>query len=183
MKDAAMPISAIERTSPKTSTIGCSRAAPATASTLSSDMETSAMTICQAACAKVFRGGPGCPVAVRAEPASASSAAWLSACEVRSSRHIFQHTQRSRMPPARSRPTMARSQVVMPAKRMRSTVAATMPTRIALFRCSRGSPAAARPMTMALSPASTRSIMMTWRRAVKASAEKSSFMRHPASRL
>ena len=72
-----------------------------------------------------------------------------------------------------SRPTIASSRTwSMLAKTMRSTVAATMPTRIALFRCSRGRPAAARPMTMALSPASTRSIMMTWRRAVRASGGK-----------
>ena len=40
-----MPISAIDRIRPKTSTVGWSRAAPATASTLSSDIDTSAMTI------------------------------------------------------------------------------------------------------------------------------------------
>ena len=39
--------------------------------------------------------------------------------------------------------------------------------------------AAARPMTMALSPASTRSIMMTWRRADNASGVKNSDIWHP----
>jgi hypothetical protein len=58
MKEAAKPISAMDRASPMISTVGWSIAAPATASTLSSDMETSAMTICQAACAKVLRGAP-----------------------------------------------------------------------------------------------------------------------------
>src|SRR5690606_4906862 len=42
-----------------------------------------------------------------------------------------------------------------------------MPTRIALGLCSFGRPAAARPMTTALSPARTRSIMMTCKRDVK----------------
>ena len=74
---------------------------------------------------------------------------------------------------------MVSSQVVMLAKMMRRTVAAMMPTRIARLRCSRGSPDAARPITMALSPASTRSMKMTWKKAVKASAERSSLMRHP----
>ena len=83
------------------------------------------------------------------------------------------------MPPATSRPTIASSHVVMLAKTMRSTVAAMMPTRIALLRCSRGSPDAARPMTMALSPASTRSMKMTWKKALRASGEMSSLIRHP----
>jgi hypothetical protein len=37
-----------------------------------------------------------------------------------------------------------------------------MPIMIARFRCLAGRPAAASPMTMALSPASTKSIMTTW---------------------
>jgi hypothetical protein len=57
----------------------------------------------------------------------------------------------------------------MLAKPMRSTVAAMMPTKIALLRWSLGRPEAARPMTTALSPASTRSIMMTWPSAQRAS--------------
>ena len=44
-----MPISMIESARPKISTVGCSRAAPATASTLSSDIETSATMICTTA--------------------------------------------------------------------------------------------------------------------------------------
>ena len=54
---------------------------------------------------------------------------------------------------------------------MRSTVAAMTPTRITRGRRSGGKPAAARPMTTALSPASTRSIMMTCNRAITASCE------------
>ena len=67
MNDAAAPMSAIESRSPKTRTTGCSRAAPATARTLSSDIETSAMMICQAACANVLRGAPP---AISPEPPS-----------------------------------------------------------------------------------------------------------------
>ncbi len=43
MKLAAIPIIAIDRTRPMTRIVGCSRAAPATASTLSSDIDTSAI--------------------------------------------------------------------------------------------------------------------------------------------
>ena len=59
---------------------------------------------------------------------------------------------------------------------MRSTVAAMMPIRIALLRWSFGRPAAARPITTALSPASTRSIMITWRKADRASVVRNSPM-------
>ena len=58
MNDAAMPISAIDSARPKISTVGCSRAAPATASTLSSDIETSAMMIWMTAWRSVLRGAP-----------------------------------------------------------------------------------------------------------------------------
>ena len=54
MNAAAKPISAIDSPNPNTRTQGCSREAPATASTLSSDIETSATTICHAAWATVF---------------------------------------------------------------------------------------------------------------------------------
>ncbi len=65
---------------------------------------------------------------------------------------------------------MESNHCVISAKMMRSTVAAPMPTRIALRRWSAGKPAAAMPMTMALSPARTRSIAMTWRSAEKPAA-------------
>ena len=48
---------------------------------------------------------------------------------------------------------------------MRSRVAKPMPTRIARDFCLGASPATAMPTTMALSPASTRSISMTWTKA------------------
>ena len=56
---------------------------------------------------------------------------------------------------------IASSWVVISAKKMRSTMAAPMPQKITLRRWSTGTPAAAMPTTMALSPASTRSIAMT----------------------
>ena len=103
---AATPIRAIDSSRPNTRTAGCSRAAPATASTLSSDMETSAIRIWIRASRKVFgltlgsvgrvdvHGGLGGLVL--------GAAAWS-----RSSRHIFQQTQSSSRPPANSRPTIA----------------------------------------------------------------------------
>ena len=54
MKLAASPISAMESARPNIRIIGCSRAAPATASTLSSDIETSAIVICHTAWPSVF---------------------------------------------------------------------------------------------------------------------------------
>src|SRR3546814_1455602 len=56
MNDAAKPIRATDSARPMTRTQVCSRAAPATASTLSSDMETSARTIWVTACLKVLGG-------------------------------------------------------------------------------------------------------------------------------
>ena len=61
---------------------------------------------------------------------------------------------------------------VMEAKPIRRIVAARMPTRIAFLRWFSGRPAAASPMTIALSPASTRSIMTTWNSAVRDSEVK-----------
>src|SRR6185437_1893633 len=57
--------------------------------------------------------------------------------------------------------------VVTVANAIRSTVAAAMPITTAFVRCSAGNPAAASPITMALSPARTRSIMMTWKSAAR----------------
>ena len=58
MKVAATPIRAIDSTRPNTMIHGCSCAAPATASTLSSDMVTSAIMICSRAAPKVLRLRP-----------------------------------------------------------------------------------------------------------------------------
>ena len=74
---------------------------------------------------------------------------------------------------------MLSSCVAISAKPMRIRVAATMPMTIALRRSSGGRPAAARPITTALSPASTRSIMMTWKKAVR-NAESMASRRSPA---
>ena len=62
MKLAANPMSAIDNVRPKINTTGCSRAAPATANTLSSDIETSAITICHVARAKDLRGAEAATV-------------------------------------------------------------------------------------------------------------------------
>src|SRR6266849_3152217 len=66
---------------------------------------------------------------------------------------------------------------VMLAKPIRCMVAAKMPARIALLRWLSCKPAAASPMTTALSPASTRSIITTWKNAVRTSGENISVMR------
>src|SRR5262245_39655097 len=75
------------------------------------------------------------------------------------------------MPPASSRPTIESNSIAIAANASRNTVAAMIPTRIALLLCAGGKPAAARPITTALSPASTRSIMITCRTAVIAPCE------------
>ena len=56
------------------------------------------------------------------------------------------------MPPASESPNTCSNCVAMLANAIRRAVAARMPIRIARLRCSDGRPAAARPMTMALSP-------------------------------
>ena len=60
------------------------------------------------------------------------------------------------------------SWVTISANRMRSTSAAITPMTMTFLRWSAGRPAASAPTTIALSPASTRSIISTWKKAAKA---------------
>ena len=60
------------------------------------------------------------------------------------------------------------SWVTISANRMRSTSAAITPMTMTFLRCSAGRPAASAPTTIALSPASTRSIISTWKKAANA---------------
>src|SRR6185369_1924399 len=152
MKLAATPIKTTDRIRPNTRIHGWSRAAPATASTLSRLMLTSAIATPQAALAKLFAGrSPEC-----SSPTISAEPALSEAC--RSSRHIFQATHSKRKPPARMRPTTCRSWVTMSANAIRSTSAAATPSMITLRRCSAGNPAARAPTTIALSPARTMSM-------------------------
>lgn len=73
------------------------------------------------------------------------------------------------MPPASRSPSTCSNCVATLAHRIRRAVAARIPIMIACFRCLAGRPAAARPMTTALSPASTKSIMTTWIKAMTGS--------------
>src|SRR6185369_14653950 len=152
MKLAATPIKTTDRIRPNTRIHGWSRAAPATASTLSRLMLTSARATPQAALAKLFAGrSPECSSpAISADPALSVSC--------RSSRHIFQATHNRRKPPARMRPTICRSCVTTSANAIRSTSAAATPITITLRRWSAGNPAASAPTTIALSPARTMSM-------------------------
>src|SRR5215213_5991099 len=136
-------------------------AAPATASTLSSDIETSATMMATSADPKLI-GSRAASSDPDGPPASASSCARLSA----SSRYIFQHTHKSRMPPASIRPTIASSCIAMAAKTTRSATAPATPQKMTLVRISGATREAAMPTTMALSPATTRSIMTIWARAM-----------------
>jgi len=77
------------------------------------------------------------------------------------------------MPPASVRPITPSSLVAKKANMMRSAAAAPMPMMIALRRMSGGRPAAAMPTTMALSPASTRSIRTTVASAISSAPTKS----------
>ena len=159
---AATPIRATESARPMISTIRCWRAAPATARTLSSDIDTSATTIWMSARRRSLGGGIGVAVVLISRLRRSAMI----------SRASFHTTQSRRMPPASVSPMMARSLVVKTAKTMRSIAAAPMPRMIAFRRTSGGNPAAAMPTTMALSPASTRSMTMTVESAV--SSERSS---------
>jgi hypothetical protein len=73
------------------------------------------------------------------------------------------------MPPASRSPNTCSNCVAMLAHAIRRAAAVRIPIMIARFRCLAGRPAAARPMTTALSPASTKSIMTTWIKAMTAS--------------
>ena len=177
MKLAATPISATESTRPKIRITGCSRAAPATASTLSSDIETSAIDD--------LPGG----LAQRLARRCRAVASIVLAARQRS-RHVVRAASRAQLAPhlpadpeqqnaageqqaddlQQLRRDPARRRCAGPWRR-------TMPIRIALRALLAGSPAAARPMTMALSPASTRSIMTTWKSAVRCCEVISSSMR------
>src|SRR5690348_7677919 len=164
MKFAATPISSTDRNRPKTNTHGWSRAAPATASTLSRLMLTSASATPQAARANVFAGfRPECSSpATSFEPAL--SPLW------RISRNIFHATHSSRIPPARTRPTTWSSSLTRRAKAIRNTKAASTPMKMTFLRCSAGSPAASAPTTIALSPARTMSMNRIWKNAAIAEA-------------
>ena len=76
------------------------------------------------------------------------------------SRYIFQHTHSSRMPPASVSPTMVSSWVATTANMMRSTTAPATPQKITFIRSAGATRDAAMPTTMALSPASTKSMTM-----------------------
>ena len=122
------------------STAMCWRAAPATARTLSSDIETSARTIWKMARPKVFgAGGTG---------VWAGSFAFRARVSATISRNSFHTTQRRMNAAGASvRPMTSRSCVAKMAKRMRSTAAEPIPSTIAFRRSSCGSPAAAMPTT------------------------------------
>ncbi len=66
-----------------------------------------------------------------------------------------------KLPSAVKIPTGFTSLLEIPAHNIRRTVATRIPMRVARLRCSDDKPAAARPMTTALSPARTRSIITT----------------------
>src|SRR5262245_38860610 len=156
MKLAATAINTMPMARPTISTDVEPLAAPATASTLSSDIDTSATTIWMTAPRKLMRRSTGWPVRV-ARPCDPTrfSPLWVS------SQYIFQHTQSSSSPPASKRPTIARSWVARTANTMRRSTAPTMPHSITLERSSSFTREAARPTMMALSPASTTSMTMT----------------------
>ena len=122
MKLDATAISTTDRARPNHSTALWSRAAPATASTLSSDIEMSAAMICSIA----WRVRLGRRVA--ASPPRRPRGRPLA----RSSRYMRQATHSSSRPPARVRPMICSSWVVIAAKPMRSTVAPATPQKMIL---------------------------------------------------
>src|SRR6185369_14073817 len=102
------------------------------------------------------------------------------------SRYIFQHTQSNRMPPASVSPTMVSNCVAIAANRMRSTTAPLIPHKITRARIEGCTRDAAIPTTMALSPASTKSITMIcdramscWVRSTRSSTNVSEWERPP----
>jgi hypothetical protein len=132
----------------------------ATASTLSSDIETSAMRMVSSALPKVFGALPWeAMLSAMCSPLTGSST-MIGWCAFKSA-HMRQATQNSSMPPTNKGPGMLSSAAVAPAKMMRKTSASATPQKMAL-RCRSGAnAAAARPTATALSPASARSMRMT----------------------
>jgi len=118
MKEAATPIIAMESARPKIMTIGCSRAAPATArrcrrhGNVSHDNN-------QVAWTSVFRGF-AFDICSRGGTA-ASSASMGSAGDARNSRHIFQHYPQQQNPPPSRRPTICRIRVANPGEQNAQT--------------------------------------------------------------
>ena len=98
-------MNATERTSPMTRTTGCSRATAATPSTLSRDIEKSAMRIWVIACRTVLPGGR-CGFRPSSSISSPPAAPGGRCC--RSSIPSFHAIQRSRAPPTSSSPVTLR---------------------------------------------------------------------------
>src|SRR5215467_12106819 len=161
MKLAATAINRMATARPITSTQREPLAAPATASTLSSDIERSASTICVVAARKLMGAAT--------DPSPAAVA-----CGLRlSSRYIFQHTHSSKMPPASVKPTTASSCWAIAAKATRRMTAPANPQKITRLRSSGATRDAANPTMTALSPASTTSMTMTLMRAMRFSSNQS----------
>ena len=104
-------------------------AAPATASTLSSDIDRSARMMVQSALQKVV--GLACG-AVEARLLSTSSIECVSLSTI--CLYIFQQTNKSRMPPANVRPITCSICCAMLAKRILRTTAPAMPQKMTLAR-------------------------------------------------
>src|SRR5215475_6493628 len=164
MKLAATAINRMATARPITSTQTESLATPATASTLSSDIERSAITICVVAARKLMGAGAD------PSPAAAPGVAWGLRL---SSRYIFQHTHNSKMPPASVKPTTASSCWATAAKATRRMTAPAIPQKITRLRSSGATRDAANPTMTALSPASTTSMTMTLMRAMRFSSNQS----------
>ena len=134
------------------------------------------MMICIDRLAKVLRGAPPAivPSALRSVPVSASSAVVLSRCGWRElAPHLpadpeQQHAAGEQQ--ADERQQLRRDQREDDAQHGRGDDA----DQDRLARAALGQAGRGEPMTMALSPASTRSIMMTWKKAERAAGEKRS---------
>ncbi len=141
-------------------------AAPATASTLSRPIRASATTMVFIAFQKLLAGLP-----------CASSAP----CLVASSLYAIQTSTR---PPRKRRPGTINSQTTTSVMAARTTIAPTVPQMIAFLRNAAGSERAASAITMALSPARTRSMMTIASSAERNSTERMSiaFVQRPGAR-
>src|SRR4051812_1139625 len=157
-------------------TAGCSRAAAATASTLSRLIDRSARVTWIAAWRKVLvRGGPS--------TAAVSGSSAVTTCPGRSSRYMLNATQSSSRPPASSRPVSLSKAVATRAKEIRKTSAMLTPSMITRRRSFSGRPEVSVPMMTTLSPAMVRSIRITWPRVSRPAVVKMSAKLNTRARL
>lgn len=165
MKEAAMPIIAMESPRPKIKIIGCSRAACHGQNVVERHGNVGHDNL-PTRLSECFARFAACNCSI-----GPHRTLWPCGGCAQLSPHFPTHPQQQD-PASKQEADDLEDCVANPASKRRSIVAAAIPIKIALPRCASGSPAEARPMTMALSPASTRSIRTICKNTLRTSVSK-----------